>query len=1163
MPVTKGPANSGGRAVASWGGPSLSRAWSLLFQPDDAPPCDGDSGPSSSDSSPSGTLVLRPSPELASVLDEFTQAWERGEAPLVERYLGLLDPADCRGAVELIYREFCLAEASGRRPELSQYVSRFPGHAEALERLLGLHGACSPSLLGRWVESASGDRDLPKVGDSIGPYVLRRELGRGGFARVFLAEQSNLENRLVVVKLTTRPTREPWLLARVRHAHIVEIVSHDLVNDGAFQFQLICMPFWGGATLAAVLTARRQRQHHPVSGRDLLADLDAVAASGYPAVNPARPAREILAVLSYDQAVAWVGARLAEALDHAFSRDVAHGDVKPSNVLLSADGNPMLLDFNLARDGSPAGSSGLAHDPGGTLAYMAPERLRALAVSGPAGDGSDSRRSRASLGLDPSGDASADASQGRDPLDYAAHHADIYALGMVLLETATGRPPEQGVSPVDPAPDSRQSPLGAAASVWAAAHGRSAGTLIRESESAGGRAIAPGLRAILERCLDPDPARRYRRAWELAEDLDRWRTNRPLVFTVEPFWGQTVPRWLRRHRRRLVLIAAALSLIVGLPLTSVVLFRSLSNLQDSARYKLARLWDDPEARAYDFQRPPAIRLLKADDSHVEAAARALKEYGVLGPDDWRQRDDVRCLPQAEREDLELWLMGQQAYLYCHALENRPGSPEDWRRALKILDDLSGSSPVPVLAAMRLRLGAKLGAKPSSSPPVSTRSPVPRATPWVNEYLLGVVAECESESEPPYAPQAADGPKNLRSNRAVKDREDLDRTRRAAERALKRYNNLLAVHPHSYWGHYRAAATAFGLGSIAVRPASTTYFAEAAGHLEQCLKRRPGNPTLQGQLATCLWELNQNREALAEIEKAIEGAPDLAELYRTRAFIRTTLGEAIGLGLIEDLQHFEILSHFLPWAFLGETPASPDQLSWSRTQYQSRFRASLDLGTLVSNHPTELDGHGKKVEVDPEELTVRAVLASRIRDAGEFDLAAIEFGKILILEPDQIEVRMSQAILSIETRRFEAAHREFDAVLTNPGLIEHVQKEPKFIRRFHHASRQYCLNGKFQEGRAIARRALDLAITLRLPRGESHYNMARAYALSARTDPQFIADAADQLYRVFVANPVNHRIYTMDPAFEPVRYQLDAELRKKPDPTEEYRRRLCLLLAQAH
>ena len=173
---------------------------------------------------------------------------------------------------------------------------------------------------------------LPEAGDAIGPYVLRRELGRGSFARVFLAEQTDLENRLVVLKVSTRMTREPWLLARVRHAHIVEIVSHARVNDDAFQ--LICMPFWGGATLAAVLAVRRGTGRRPTSGIDLLADLDSVAAPEFPAVHAARPAREMLAGLSYSQAVAWVGARLAEALDHAFSRDVAHGDVKPSNILL-------------------------------------------------------------------------------------------------------------------------------------------------------------------------------------------------------------------------------------------------------------------------------------------------------------------------------------------------------------------------------------------------------------------------------------------------------------------------------------------------------------------------------------------------------------------------------------------------------------------------------------------------------------------------------------------------------------------------------------------------------------------------------------------------------------------------------------------------------------
>ncbi len=321
---------------------------------------------------------------MLTVLDEFIAAWERGEAPAVEEYLDRLPVVDSRGAVELIYREFCLAEAAGNKPDPSAYLSRFPHHKEALDRLLQLHGECSPSLLGCWAESAAAALELPGVGDAIGPFVLRRELGRGSFARVFLAEQADLENRLVVVKLSTRPTREPWLLARARHANIVEIVTHATVDDG--DYQMICMPFWGGATLSAVLAAGRQRERPPVSGRDLLADLDSVAAPEYPAVCPTRPAREILAGLSFSHAVAWVVARLAEALDHAFSRDVAHGDIKPSNILLSADGNPMLLDFNLARDGSPAGSGWLDNDPGGTLAYMAPERLRKLATADPTGE---------------------------------------------------------------------------------------------------------------------------------------------------------------------------------------------------------------------------------------------------------------------------------------------------------------------------------------------------------------------------------------------------------------------------------------------------------------------------------------------------------------------------------------------------------------------------------------------------------------------------------------------------------------------------------------------------------------------------------------------------------------------------------------------------------
>ena len=55
--------------------------------------------------------------DFPAALDAFASAWERGETPGVDDFVQLLDPADSQGAVELIYREFCLAEAAGRSPD--------------------------------------------------------------------------------------------------------------------------------------------------------------------------------------------------------------------------------------------------------------------------------------------------------------------------------------------------------------------------------------------------------------------------------------------------------------------------------------------------------------------------------------------------------------------------------------------------------------------------------------------------------------------------------------------------------------------------------------------------------------------------------------------------------------------------------------------------------------------------------------------------------------------------------------------------------------------------------------------------------------------------------------------------------------------------------------
>ena len=245
---------------------------------------------------------------------------------------------------------------------------------------------------------------------------------------------------------------------------------------------------------------------------------------------------------------------------------------------------------------------------------------------------------------------------------------------------------------------------------------RGALAVIRASESAAGQTIPAALRAILERCLAVRPADRYRRGLELAEDLNRWRADLPLAYAVEPFWAQTVPRCARRHKKRL--LAAGLTLVLGLFTSFLVASRiqSLATFQEMAEHKLGLIWDDIEFHAVQYQRQWTAFLPRPQWSHdidslahqfsarnprlqnpdspeiLATATHALTAYDVFGRGDWRQRADVRNLPQTDRDDLTLWLM-EQTFLYCRALGDRPASPGDWRRAINALDRVSTSQPL--------------------------------------------------------------------------------------------------------------------------------------------------------------------------------------------------------------------------------------------------------------------------------------------------------------------------------------------------------------------------------------------------------------------------------------------------------------------------------------
>jgi WD40 repeat protein len=180
--------------------------------------------------------------------------------------------------------------------------------------------------------------------------------------------------------------------------------------------------------------------------------------------------------------------KLARAMHAAHQKEIVHRDLKPANVLLATDGTPKIADFGLAKKLDEAGQT--ASDAIlGTPSYMAPEQA-----------GGKSKE----VG----------------PL------ADVYALGAILYECLTGRPPFRAAAPLD--------------------------TLhqVLSDEPVPPRMLQPNtprdLETVCLKCLQKEPARRYASALALAEDLRRYRAGEPIqarpVRALERFW-----RWCRRN----------------------------------------------------------------------------------------------------------------------------------------------------------------------------------------------------------------------------------------------------------------------------------------------------------------------------------------------------------------------------------------------------------------------------------------------------------------------------------------------------------------------------------------------------------------------------------------------------------------------------------------
>jgi hypothetical protein len=271
--------------------------------------------------------------------------------------------------------------------------------------------------------------------------------------------------------------------------------------------------------LKAVIDRLHRVGPPPASGRAVLAAVDAAGRKDATFDPAALRDRDALASDDFAQAVCRLGGRLAEALAFAHAKGVLHCDVKPGNILVTPYGRPLLADFNVAFDrGRKGDDAGL----GGTLAYMAPEYLAAVKEKRP---------------------------------DWVDARCDIFSLGVVLHELATGvRPPNApaAADPLDRVP--------------------------RE------------LAAVVRRCLDPDPGRRYQTATELAAALaGAWqllaaRRARPRPGRVE--------RWVAAHPIRALAFAGVLphvaASVVNIAYNAVqIVFSELTAQQQTAFHLVA------------------------------------------------------------------------------------------------------------------------------------------------------------------------------------------------------------------------------------------------------------------------------------------------------------------------------------------------------------------------------------------------------------------------------------------------------------------------------------------------------------------------------------------------------------------------------------------------
>jgi tetratricopeptide (TPR) repeat protein len=382
-----------------------------------------------------------------------------------------------------------------------------------------------------------------------------------------------------------------------------------------------------------------------------------------------------------------------------------HRDLKPSNILITADGMPMILDFNLSVVAEPDEAGSRAR-VGGTLPYMAPEHLDAFHP------------------------------KGKTPSHAVDERSDLYSLGLILFEMVSGRHPFR--DPPDGPP---------------MAHILDEMIAERQAGPPSARLTNPevpwSLEAILRKCLDPEPGRRYQAAGDLAEDLRRFLDDRPMKYAPEPSLREQVSKFLRRHPQ--LKSSTSVALVALVLMTGIA--GILSVVRDQAQANAASLaFRDFEA---DFTRCQLLLNTASDLDHdagnqlalgLSEAREALDRFEIdQRGDRWTEGPIARHLDPADRivlaEQLaELLMLEARASV----LDARNGPEGQYamslKRAIDRLDLAERIDPRPpsTLFAERASYAAALGLADQAKLDRQRAAEMPPETAR-DYYLLGTAA----------------------------------------------------------------------------------------------------------------------------------------------------------------------------------------------------------------------------------------------------------------------------------------------------------------------------------------------------------------------------------------------------------------------------------------